>query len=159
MCCFRRDALVFILDNVLYMETPAMKGLIFGTKGHDIRDQTLFLNPIGTLALITLFRPKVTVWTDDVLDEKYMLKYGDVVEIKDIGRLQRHSKMFNYSDITHVRICDLLHDETERDAQYIADAEILQQAYYSSTCPAHAPFSNPKLPLTNNKRLRRTMEI
>jgi hypothetical protein len=119
-----------------------MQGVVFAVKGYTAMDQIVFLNPVGTLAIIALFTPEVTFAGMYTNNGSHMLQKGDVVDIVDIGTRVASTTMFSHS---------ILHNPTPRVEP--PDAETLpQQDEYTQN-------TTLRLPLNNNMRLRKRMAL
>jgi hypothetical protein len=115
-----------------------MQAVVFGVKGYTPTEQIVFINPIGTLAIISLFRPNVTAAGVDSDQVPYSLQQYDVVDVVDIGTRDPITKMFSRS---------ILHNATPRETE--TGNNVLRTE----------DISTPFLPLRNVKRLRVPMEL
>jgi len=119
-----------------------LQGVIIGTKSLHPQDQTIFMNPMGTLALVTLFRPMVVQSANHVSDTNHVLTKTDIVDIIDIGKRDPVTKVFLNSILQQV-----VNDAIEDDSSQIS----IEHCEDSS----NVLF----LPLKNNNRLRKSMSI
>jgi hypothetical protein len=110
------------------------------TTSLDPRDLTIAMNPIGTLTLVTLFRPTVTASINKIPHDKYVLKQSQQFEIIDIGKRDPDTKMF-FNALLHYVVDNHNNDENRdgHDTQYDQENNI------------------SFMPLKNNNRLRKTM--
>jgi hypothetical protein len=116
------------------------RGVVINSKNFDPRDQTIAMNPIGTLALVTLFRPIVTASINNVPHDKYVLKESQHVDIIEIGTRDPDTKMFVNSFLHYVvdDMC-IYNNRDEHDEQYSQENNI------------------SFIPLKNTNRLRQSM--
>jgi hypothetical protein len=122
-----------------------LEAVVIGTKSLHPHEQTIFMNPIGTLALVTLFRPLVTQSGNQVRhqqpDDHQVLKKNDVVGIIDIGNRDPVTKLFVNSILQQV-VQNVVQDD---------NSPTTSQCEYSN----NVTF----LPLKNKNRLRQSMSI
>jgi hypothetical protein len=122
-----------------------LQAVVIGVKSLHPHHHTLFMNPVGTLALVTLFRPLVTQSGNQVGNQQshdhHVLKKNDVVGIIDIGNRDPVTKVFVNSILQQV-----VENEVEDDKSLTTS-----QCEYTD----NVTF----MPLKNKHRLRQSMSI
>ena len=119
-----------------------LQGVIIDRKSLHPHDQTVLMNPIGTLALVTLFKPIVVHSENHICDENHVLKKTDVVGIIDIGNSDPVTRVFTNSILQQV-IKQVVKDDNNQVT--IDHPEDISNVSF--------------LPLKNTNRLRQTMTI